>query len=62
MDLEALAAQVKSWGRELGFQKVGITGIALPEDERRLLAWLAAGRHGEMRYMQRHGTRRASSS
>jgi len=59
MDLEALAAQVKSWGRELGFQKIGITGIALPEDERRLLEWLAAGRHGEMRYMQRHGTRRA---
>ena len=59
MDLAALAAQVKDWGRELGFQKVGIAGIALPEDERRLLEWLAAGRHGEMRYMARHGTRRA---
>ena len=59
MDLAALAAQVKDWGRELGFQRVGIAGIALPEDERRLLEWLAAGRHGEMRYMARHGTRRA---
>jgi epoxyqueuosine reductase len=59
MDLAALAAQVKAWGRELGFQKVGITGIALPEDERRLLDWLAACRHGEMHYMERHGTRRA---
>jgi epoxyqueuosine reductase len=59
MDLAALAAQVKAWGRELGFQKVGITGVELPEDERRLLEWLAAGRHGEMRYMQRHGVRRA---
>ncbi len=59
MDLAALAAQVKAWGRELGFQKTGITGIALPEDERRLLEWLAAGRHGEMHYMERHGVRRA---
>jgi len=59
MDLAALAAQVKAWGREFGFQKIGIAGVALPEDERRLLDWLAAGRHGEMGYMARHGTRRA---
>jgi epoxyqueuosine reductase len=59
MDLAALVAQVKAWGRELGFQQVGIAGIALPEDERRLLDWLAAKRHGQMHYMARHGTRRA---
>jgi len=59
MDLAALAAQVKAWGRELGFQKTGIASVTLPADERRLLDWLAAGRHGEMRYMARHGTRRA---
>jgi len=59
MDPSALAAQVKDWGRELGFQKVGIAAIELPQDEQRLLAWLAAGRHGEMAYMQRHGTLRA---
>jgi len=59
MDPEALAAQVKEWGRELGFQKVGITAVALPEDERRLRDWLDAGRHGRMHYMARHGTRRA---
>ncbi len=59
MDLAALAVQVKAWGQELGFQRIGIAGIALPDDERRLLEWLAAGRHGEMHYMSRHGTRRA---
>jgi epoxyqueuosine reductase len=59
MDPAALAAQIKAWGRELGFQKVGVAGIALPEDELRLLEWLDAGRHGEMRYMARHGRRRA---
>jgi epoxyqueuosine reductase len=59
IDPAALAAQVKDWGRELGFQKVGIAGVQLPDDERRLLDWLAADRHGEMQYMARHGTRRA---
>jgi epoxyqueuosine reductase len=59
MDPATLAAQVKAWGRDLGFQKIGIAGVALPEDEQRLLDWLAAGRHGEMDYMARHGERRA---
>jgi len=59
MDPAALAAQVKAWGLEMGFQKIGIAGVALPQDERRLIEWLHAGRHGEMRYMARHGTRRA---
>jgi epoxyqueuosine reductase len=59
MDPAALAAQIKAWGRELGFQKVGVAGIALPEDELRLLAWLDSGYHGEMHYMARHGRRRA---
>jgi epoxyqueuosine reductase len=59
MDPAALATQVKAWGLELGFRKVGIAAVELPGDERRLLDWLAADRHGEMHYMRRHGTRRA---
>jgi epoxyqueuosine reductase len=59
LDFTALAAQIKEWGRELGFQQLGIAGVELPEDERRLLDWLEAGRHGEMGYMQQHGTRRS---
>jgi len=59
MDLAELAVSIKAWGRELGFQKIGIASIALPDDERRLLEWLDAGRHGEMHYMQRHGTKRS---
>ena len=58
-DFHALAARIKLWGQELGFQQLGIAGVELPEDERRLLEWLEAGRHGEMDYMQRHGTRRS---
>jgi epoxyqueuosine reductase len=59
MDPRALAEQIKAWGRELGFQKVGIAAADLPADEQHLLAWLEAGRHGEMEYMPRHGTKRA---
>lgn len=58
-DFTALAGRIKGWGRELGFQQLGISGVELPEDERRLLAWLEAGRHGNMDYMRRHGTRRS---
>ncbi|MCE3285841.1 MAG: tRNA epoxyqueuosine(34) reductase QueG [Steroidobacteraceae bacterium] len=57
-DLQALARSIKDWGRELGFQRVGIAGVDLAADERRLEAWLAQGRHGDMQYMSRHGTRR----
>ncbi|HEX8987127.1 MAG TPA: tRNA epoxyqueuosine(34) reductase QueG [Rhodocyclaceae bacterium] len=58
-DWAALAAQIKDWGRELGFDAVGIAGIDLGAAEDGLLAWLAAGCHGEMDYMASHGTRRS---
>jgi epoxyqueuosine reductase len=57
-DLARLARDLRSWGRELGFSEIGIAGTDLREDEARLLRWLAAGRHGDMDYMARHGTRR----
>ena len=59
LDLQALKLELKGWGREFGFQKVGIAGVDLAQDERLLDAWLAAGRQGEMRYMARHGAMRA---
>jgi epoxyqueuosine reductase len=59
IDPAGLAAQARAWGLELGFQRVGIAAIDLPDDERRLQDWLDAGRHGEMHYMARHGTRRS---
>jgi epoxyqueuosine reductase len=59
IDYAALAPDIKSWGRALGFQQVGIADTKLGEHETHLLNWLAAGRHGEMHYMEKHGTRRA---
>jgi epoxyqueuosine reductase len=59
MDYAALAERIRQWGRELGFQAVGIADGDLSAAEPRLLEWLSAGRHGEMEYMARHGTLRA---
>ncbi|MDP6182865.1 MAG: tRNA epoxyqueuosine(34) reductase QueG [Gammaproteobacteria bacterium] len=56
---EELVAKIRCWGRELGFQRVGIAGIELEEDGRRLQRWLSRGRHGEMAYMIKHGTKRS---
>ena len=54
-----LAVAIKTWGRELGFQHIGIADIDLAVAETRLLDWLAAGCHGEMEYMARHGLARS---
>ncbi len=54
-----MVERVRTWGRELGFQQLGISDIVLEEHETRLNEWLAKGFHGEMDYMQRHGTRRS---
>ena len=59
MDYEALAQRIKTWGTELGFQKVGIADADLSAAEPRLLEWLAQGWHGDMEYMARHGALRA---
>ena len=59
LDYQALASRIKRWGLELGFQQIGICDTSLDEHEAHLLNWLGQGRHGEMEYMQRHGTRRS---
>lgn len=59
LDPTQLARQIKAWGKALGFQAVGIAGVDMPQAEVRLLEWLAAGRHGAMDYMAKHGTKRA---
>ena len=57
-DWHALAAAIARWGRALGFREVGIADTELTEAEEHLHRWLAAGRHGEMHYMAKHGTAR----
>jgi len=56
---DALAATIRVWARELGFQAVGITDTDLSAAESGLLDWLARGLHGEMDYMAKHGVKRS---
>ena len=57
--LSSLKTDIERWGRELGFQAVGITDADLSAAEPRLLEWLDRGWHGEMEYMARHGALRS---
>ena len=57
--LRALAQNIKTWGRELGFGAIGISDTDLSAAEAPLAAWLEAGCHGEMDYMAKHGMKRA---
>jgi epoxyqueuosine reductase len=59
VDAAALRQELESEARALGFSALGVAGLELGEDERRLGQWLAAGRHGEMHYMAQHGTKRS---
>jgi epoxyqueuosine reductase len=58
-ELGNLSSSIKRWGRELGFQAIGIADADLSAAEPRLVEWLSRGWHGEMEYMARHGTLRA---
>ena len=59
LDLVKLSEDIKVWGKELGFQKVGIADIDLKQHEQALQRWLDNSYHGEMDYMERHGMKRA---
>lgn len=56
---QQLNHQLQQWAMELGFQQLAISDIQLDAAESHLLNWLQKGFHGEMDYMQRHGTRRS---
>lgn len=58
-DSAALIAQIRQWGRDLGFQQVGIADTELSEAEAQLHRWLQHGYHGDMEYMARHGNKRS---
>ncbi len=55
----ALRARLEELAAELGFDAVGVADLRLEADAAKLERWLGAGYHGEMQYMQRHGTRRS---
>ncbi len=62
LDYPQLAQKIKTWGQELGFQKIAISNASTGEHEGHLQRWLEKGYHGEMEYMSRHGTKRSRPS
>jgi hypothetical protein len=54
----ALAAHPRA-GARAGFQRCGISGVELGEDEAHLRDWLAEGLYGSMAWMARHGDKRS---
>jgi epoxyqueuosine reductase len=59
IELGAVKEDLQILARQMGFDAVGIADIELGPDEQHLKDWLAAGFHGEMHYMQRHGSMRS---
>jgi len=57
--LRSLWLQLQGWAQALGFSQIGVSDVDLRHAEPGLLAWLAAGHHGQMAYMARHGLMRA---
>ncbi|HMW17305.1 MAG TPA: tRNA epoxyqueuosine(34) reductase QueG [Accumulibacter sp.] len=60
LDYRELTRKIKHWGRELGFASVGIADVDVTAAVPRLQRWLALERHGEMDYMAKHASLRAS--
>ncbi|TLX21934.1 tRNA epoxyqueuosine(34) reductase QueG [Thermomonas fusca] len=58
-DYNALAARIRTLAHDAGFQRVGITGVELKQDEAHLLDWLGQQLYGSMEWMARHGAMRA---
>ena len=58
MDLQALKEKIQLWGRELGFQQIGIADTDLHAAESDLKAWLEKGYQGQMNWMAAHGNKR----
>ncbi len=56
--LLALKNELCALAAARGFAALGVSDVALEADAAHLERWLAAGLHGEMGYMSRHGTRR----
>jgi epoxyqueuosine reductase len=59
IDPSALAVRIKALARDAGFQRCGIAGVELGDDETHLRDWLANGLYGSMDWMARHGDKRS---
>ena len=56
--LDQLRTELAGMARARGFDALGVSDVELGADAAHLERWVDAGRHGEMDYMWKHGTRR----
>ncbi len=56
--MHSLARRIKRWATDLGFQQTGISHTDIGGHESRLLNWLREGMHGDMDFMEKHGSKR----
>jgi epoxyqueuosine reductase len=59
IQLPELTNQIKAWGKQLGFQAIGVSDTQLDAAEQHLHAWLGKQHHGTMQWMAEHGNKRA---
>lgn len=62
IDFAALAQDIKQWGKDLGFQQVGIADVDLRDYEQHFEEWIEKGYHGEMAYMANNQEKRIDPS
>lgn len=60
--LQHITGKIRQWGTELGFQHIGISDIDLSNAEANLNEWLQTGFHGEMEWMEHHGSKRSQAA
>ena len=58
IDIKLIAADIKKWGVELGFQQVSFTDIDLSKYEHHLKDWIDRNYHGAMSYMAENRDKR----
>ena len=58
IDFNQMAADIKKWGIELGFQEVSFTDIDLSKYEHHLKDWIDRNYHGAMSYMAENHDKR----
>lgn len=58
-NLQMLGDQIKTWSLELGFQQCAISDVDLSKSETHFNNWLDKHYHGDMHYMEKHGSKRS---
>ncbi len=62
IDLNQLTDNIKTWGKSLGFQQVGVSDVDLSQHEQALRNWLENGYQGNMSFLERNIDKRLSPS